>query len=184
MLMESLKKLIVLNMKNLFLIITLLIASCAAQAQNEIQKIAAYSVPQETEKQDKQKLQTYLDKRKNTTMNLKVRSGEFYKLGDVLIYINAAEGNAKPDRLEEDKRQHDIVFSGLDEKISSSEIKMINGVKVLIRHLVRADFNYYYFTAINSSGSKIVTGKLEFAKSDETKAKAILNHILASLKFK
>jgi cell division protein ZapA (FtsZ GTPase activity inhibitor) len=172
-------------MKNLLLIITLLISSCIAQAQNEIEKIASYDVPQGTEKPDKQKFQSYVANRKKTVINPKSTKGVFYKIGNILININAEEVNAKTNILGEKKKQYDQLYSELGSAVKySSEIKTINGIKTLIQLVNRPENNYFFFTAVNKTNNKIFGGTVEFDKVDESKAATILNHIIASIKFK
>lgn len=106
-----------------------------------------------------------------------------YRIDNILISFHSETGAFEESHLQKLKNGLDEMF--VKNKTYSSSLETVNGNSVLkTLSSGEADIRYYNFFALNKEKTNIVSGSLQFNKSDENKAKAILDDFLNSLKFK
>lgn len=181
-------------MKKIIIIIVLAVCSYTIKAQEKsFDKIVSFSLPKDIEKTDKENLESFINKRKNSQIDLKTNRGNLYKTGNILIQFNAGsvkiEKNADGSNrklLQDQKRFYDDYATQIStQKNYSSVIKAINNYTVLITNYDNVEsYSYFLLYGVNNSNDKTFTIRLEYKKEDETKASKIVELFLKNMRFK
>lgn len=98
--------------------------------------------------------------------------------------INTGTGRFENDRLERFKMGHDQLNSQITGQKYASELKVINGNKILLFKKETSNFCYYRVMSVNRENNKSLFATIEYKKIDEAKATVLLNYFLNHLKFK
>lgn len=64
-----------------------------------------------------------------------------------------------------------------------SAVETVNNNEVLTLHYYKENIGSYTFFVTNSTYDQMINGKIQFNKSDEKRARKILDNLLKSLKF-
>jgi len=173
-------------MKKIIFLYALLVCCFIARGQEtQTEKNIVLNLPQGNEKPAKQAILSYLKTRKNTQIiNPETPNVLTYRFGDILFQINADSGMIPKDRLEKFKMVRDNFSTQVPGQKYSSELKTLKNYRAVLIKTQTEDFCYYRFMAVNNANNKIVFATMEYNKTEEAKAKSILEHILNHLKFK
>ncbi len=181
-------------MKRIIILIALATCCYKVKAQEKsFDHIVNLSLPKDIEKPDKQKLESFMQKHKNSKIDLKTKKGNIYIIDNILIQFNAGSGVVEKNAygsnktlLEDTKRFYDDLNLQIQiQKNYSSEIKIINNYKVLITQYDNLEsYSYYLMNGVNNTNDKTFALRLEYKKEDKVKAATIVDHILKNMRFK
>ena len=173
-------------MKKIIFLYALLVCCFIARGQEtQTEKNILLDLPQGSEKPGKQAILSYLKTRKNTRIiNPETPNVLTYRFGDILFQINGGSSTFAKDRLEMFKMGMDHLNAQITDRKYSSELKTLKSYRAVVINIQTEDLCHYRFMAINNANNKGAFATIEYNKTEEAKAKSILDHILNHLKFK
>ncbi|TDQ09224.1 hypothetical protein [Pedobacter metabolipauper] len=121
---------------------------------------------------------------RNPIIHSNSKVGEIYKIGNVLVKINAASGKMSEDHLEETKKSMDYQYRGLNPAFYKSDINFISNYKVWIRQseFSSADIGEIMTSVVNKTSNKIVVVVMSYEKREREIALKTLDSILQNIK--
>ena len=156
--------------------------------QTPLSDIVNITLPKGAEKLTKEKLRaTTISDAINSGIDTKKGKGDFYKTNSILMQLNGGYVPVKIDYLEQLQGGLEAMYSlsGDLPPDYKSEIKAINNYRVLVvQYDARENFSYYRFFSVSNTLSSGLNGVIEFKTSEKSKATAILNEMLKSIKYK
>lgn len=167
------------------LTIGLMISISSFAQQISFNKLANVSLPKGVQKVDEAQSLSHSKRLfKHTSMGA-LKTKNLYTIGDISIALwDLSNPNDK--RSLEDIKNETLGLLKLDKNIivNSAVIKKINNTNFFIfNDQQNGDVNYYQFIS-EPRNNKTLNGLIEYKNSDKDKAKAILDDVLKSVKFK
>lgn len=173
---------------HLIILIGLLVSiNSYGQQQVTIQDIVTLNLTKNTKKLKKDELAALeSEDGKTSPIVYEQFKGESYKAEGFLVQLNAASVAARPDFLEQQKREMDDLFSLAQPQVYNTLIKRFQNYAAVITHYEYSTEGkgYFIFKSYNNTGDSVLVGTIEYGKGNKEVAEEALNEILNSIKFK
>ena len=154
--------------------------------QTPLSDIVNITLPKGAEKITKEKFRsTVMSSAQRSAIDTKIGKGDFYKLNRGLMVLYSVQGITPKNYLEQTANGLKAMssLSGDLPPNYKSEIKAINNYRVLVVQYDSESLHVYRFFAVNNTHTNALNGVIEFKTSEKSKATAILNEMLKSIKF-
>lgn len=148
--------------------------------QARVDSVISYSLPKDAER-FKPGTKRINETRNNVVAEIAVTTNN----GDIFIQLSAASGTVEANYLQGIQKGIEGMNQDLHTKTDNHfQTKSINNYQVLLSHTTFRMRDYYWLYLVSNDNKAVVNGAIEFPKALEAAAKAQLDTLLSSIKFK